>query len=160
MVLTTISVENPMARARRCRTSSFWISLRKPWFCVAFLVELPWFCAASDSAVVARSGTQSPPPQFQRSYGHGRGRDLSPPRRGGCPPAWPRSGSDPEPPDVHRMTLGVNVVSASCTDAGVRQRLGRIGNRCHRTKALTSACPVSMHKLYSTMALRSSSSMH
>ena len=54
------------------------------------------FCAASDSAVVARSGTQSPPPQFQRSYGHGRGRDLSPPRRGGFPPAWPRSGSDPE----------------------------------------------------------------
>ena len=54
------------------------------------------------------------------------------------PPAWPRSGSDPEPPQVQRMTLGVNVVSATCTGAGVRQRLGRIGNRCHRTKALTS----------------------
>ena len=55
--------------------------MRKPWFCVAFLVELPWFCAASDSAVVARSGTQSPPPQFQRSYGRRRKRIITRPRK-------------------------------------------------------------------------------
>ena len=55
--------------------------VRKLRFCVGFLVELPWLCAASDSAVVARSGTQSPPPQFQRSYGRRRKRIITRPRR-------------------------------------------------------------------------------
>ena len=48
--------------------------------------------------------------------------------------AWPRSGSDPEQLQFQRMTLSANVVSATCTDVGVRQRLGRIGSRCHRNR--------------------------
>ena len=45
MLLMTISVRNPMVRAKRCRTSSFRISVRKPCLCYAFLLEVPWFCA-------------------------------------------------------------------------------------------------------------------
>ena len=58
------------------------------------------------------------------------------------------------------MASSVNVVSATCTDVGVRQRLGRHGNRGQRKKTLTSACPGAKHELQSTMALHSSSSMH